>query len=107
MDERLGKPLTTTVGQPRINPKELRPQIEEPAPPTPEKKKKGKGAEVEPNISAAIAYDATETFIKFSAKLLGVSDQFIADLFMRAVVPAMLFLYELMDVEPSRPLTQA
>ncbi len=106
MDERLGKPLTTTVGTPRINPKELRPRIEEPAPPTPEKKK-GKGAEVQPNISAAIAYDATDRFIRFSARLLGVKDQFVADLFMRALAPPMLFLYSLMDTEPSPHLTRA
>lgn len=84
MGEKIGRPLTEEVGRPRILPKTLpQPKPQEVPQEQPEKEKVPTRTAHRAAIKETMAervYNTTETGIQRAAKLLGISEQQVADM---------------------------
>ena len=104
MVDKLGKPITEVIGQPRVNPAIKRPK-EEPVPPS--HPKPTRKTPVKTNVSIYTgAYLGTDKFIESSAKFLGVSDQCVADILVRMIDLPLQIMEALLSIH-TRALTKA
>lgn len=103
MKDQLGKPVTISHGQPRINPSTTRPLVEESSPPPHPKKK---GVEVKTKSLQEASFQFTKRAIGAMARFFNLPERRVVYIIISLVAP-LLEVGLLLKSEHPNPLTHA